>query len=131
MADRLPLYFILITVVLDAMGIGLIMPVMPDLIREVQAVDLSNAAIWGGILAAVYALAVGFIHTGKPPSFVYDIADILKFDTVVPIAFRIAAKNPQQPDREVRIACRDQFRKDKVLKRLIPLIEEVLSAGEI
>lgn len=56
MADRLPLYFILITVVLDAMGIGLIMPVMPDLIREVQAVDLSNAAIWGGILAAVFAV---------------------------------------------------------------------------
>uniref|UniRef100_UPI00273F24BC MFS transporter n=1 Tax=Nioella sp. MMSF_3534 TaxID=3046720 RepID=UPI00273F24BC len=56
MTDRLPLYFILITVVLDAMGIGLIMPVMPDLIREVQGVDLSDAAVWGGILAAVFAV---------------------------------------------------------------------------
>jgi DHA1 family tetracycline resistance protein-like MFS transporter len=54
--DRLPLYFILITVALDAMGIGLIMPVMPDLIREVQGVDLSDAAVWGGILAAVFAV---------------------------------------------------------------------------
>lgn len=52
------------------------------------------------ILAAGYAPAVGFIHTGKPQSFVYDIADIFKFETVVPVAFRIAAKNPQQPERE-------------------------------
>src|SRR5690606_34947762 len=43
------------------------------------------------VLAAGYAPAVGFIHTGKPLSFVYDIADLFKFDTVVPIAFRIAA----------------------------------------
>ena len=32
---------------------------------------------------------IGFLHTGKPQSFVYDIADIVKFDTVVPAAFRI------------------------------------------
>jgi len=54
--DRLPLYFILVTVVLDAMGIGLIMPVMPDLIREVQHVALSDAAVWGGIMAATFAV---------------------------------------------------------------------------
>ncbi|PHM69417.1 CRISPR-associated endonuclease Cas1 [Xenorhabdus kozodoii] len=34
-------------------------------------------------------------------------------------------------DRQVRIACREKFRTDKILKRLIPLIEEVLAAGEI
>ncbi len=83
------------------------------------------------VLAAGYAPAVGFIHTGKPLSFVYDIADILKFDTVVPIAFRIARKSPAEPEREVRLACRDLFRSEKVLSQLIPLIEEVLSAGEI
>jgi CRISPR-associated protein Cas1 len=44
------------------------------------------------VLAAGYAPAVGFIHTGKPLSFVYDIADLFKFETVVPLAFRIAAK---------------------------------------
>lgn len=54
--DRLPLTFILITVGLDAMGIGLIMPVMPDLIREVQGIALSDAAVWGGIMAAVFAV---------------------------------------------------------------------------
>lgn len=83
------------------------------------------------VLAAGYAPAVGFIHTGKPLSFVYDIADLFKFDTVVPVAFRIAAKQPQQPEREVRLACRDIFRSTRLLERIIPVIEEVLSAGQI
>jgi len=83
------------------------------------------------ILAAGYAPAIGFLHTGKPQSFVYDIADIVKFETVVPVAFRIAAQDPTRPDRETRIACRDAFRSTKLLQRLIPLIEDVLSAGGI
>ncbi|WP_120512445.1 type I-E CRISPR-associated endonuclease Cas1e [Photobacterium salinisoli] len=100
-----------------------------------QCISAATSCLYGvteaAILAAGYAPAIGFIHTGKPLSFVYDIADILKFETVVPIAFKIAAKQPRSPDREVRLACRELFRSDKVLKRLIPLIEEVLSAGEI
>lgn len=48
--------FILITLVLDAMGIGLILPVMPDLIREVHGGTLGNAAVWGGILATTFAV---------------------------------------------------------------------------
>ncbi|MEL6102196.1 MAG: TCR/Tet family MFS transporter [Pseudomonadota bacterium] len=53
---RLPVVFILITVVLDAMGIGLIIPVMPDLIKEVGNVNLSNAALWGGVLSTTFAV---------------------------------------------------------------------------
>jgi CRISP-associated protein Cas1 len=83
------------------------------------------------ILAAGYAPAVGFLHTGKPLSFVYDIADIFKFETVVPVAFKVAAKKTAQPDREVRIACRDAFRHTRLLKKIIPTIEQVLEAGEI
>jgi len=52
----LPLVFILITVALDAIGIGLIFPVMPDLIREVSGTTLSQAAVWGGVLATSYAV---------------------------------------------------------------------------
>ncbi len=83
------------------------------------------------VLAAGYAPAVGFIHTGKPLSFVYDVADLYKFETVVPLAFRIAAKSPAHPEREVRLACRDMFRSSKILTKIIPLIEDVLAAGEI
>ena len=39
--------FILITVMLDAMGIGLILPVMPELITEVGSTESAHAAIGG------------------------------------------------------------------------------------
>ena len=48
--------FILITLMLDAMGIGLILPVMPDLIREVEGGTIGTAAVWGGILATTFAV---------------------------------------------------------------------------
>lgn len=93
---------------------------------------LSEAAV----LAAGYAPAIGFLHSGKPRSFVYDIADLFKLDTVVPEAFRIAGlaakgKLDMHPDRAVRLACRDSFRKTGLLNRIIPAIEEVLSAGDL
>jgi DHA1 family tetracycline resistance protein-like MFS transporter len=48
--------FILVTLTLDAMGIGLILPVMPDLIAEVSGGTIGTAAIWGGILATIFAV---------------------------------------------------------------------------
>jgi len=100
-----------------------------------QCISSATSCLYGiteaAILAAGYAPAIGFLHTGKPLSFVYDIADLIKFETVVPVAFQVAAKRSKKADKEVRIACRESFRSEKVLKRLIPLIEEVLSAGEI
>jgi CRISP-associated protein Cas1 len=88
------------------------------------------------VLAAGYAPAIGFLHTGKPLSFVYDVADLFKFETVVPEAFRIAGQAArgrlaEDPVGTVRRACRDVFRKTSLLGRLIPAIEEVLAAGEI
>lgn len=88
------------------------------------------------VLAAGYAPAIGFLHSGKPLSFVYDIADLWKFDTVVPEAFRVAGlaergKLDMSPDRAVRLACRDAFRKTGLLAKIIPRIEEVLEAGEL
>ena len=91
----------------------------------------ANSCLYGvteaAILAAGYAPALGFLHSGKPKSFVYDIADLVKFETVSPVAFRVAKENPGNPERAVRIACRDVFRSSKLLKRLVPLIEDVLT----
>ncbi len=98
-----------------------------------RCLSSATACLYGvceaGILAAGYAPAIGFVHTGKPRSFVFDVADLFKFDTVVPAAFAIAAKNPADPEGEVRRACRDAFRRARVLERIIPAIEEVLAAG--
>jgi CRISPR-associated protein Cas1 len=100
-----------------------------------RCLSAATACLYGvteaAVLAAGYAPAVGFIHTGKPLSFVYDVADIYKFDTVVPLAFKIAAKHPSNPEQQVRLGCRDVFRESKLLERIIPGIEEMLSAGEI
>jgi DHA1 family tetracycline resistance protein-like MFS transporter len=56
MNKRLAFTFIIITLTIDAMGIGLIIPVMPDLLQQIEGGDLGNAAIWGGILATVFAV---------------------------------------------------------------------------
>ncbi len=100
-----------------------------------RCLSSATACLYGvteaAVLAAGYAPAVGFIHTGKPLSFVYDVADIYKFETVVPVAFKIAAKSPHNPEQQVRLACRDVFRETRLLERIIPGIEEMLAAGEI
>ena len=88
------------------------------------------------VLTAGYSPAIGFLHTGKALSFVYDIADLWKLQTVVPEAFRVAGQAQKGQlevpiERAVRHACRDAFRKTGLLSKIIPQIEEVLEAGEL
>ncbi|GAA6158833.1 tetracycline resistance MFS efflux pump [Ruegeria sp. HU-ET01832] len=52
---RLPFLFVLLTVMIDAMGIGLVLPIMPELIVEVQGGTLAGAAVWGGVLSTAFA----------------------------------------------------------------------------
>lgn len=99
-----------------------------------RCLSAANHCLYGvceaAVLAAGYAPAIGFIHTGKPLSFVYDIADIYKFETVVPVAFAVAAHSKGAEDeRTVRQHCRDVFRKTRLLERIIPDIESLLAAG--
>lgn len=93
----------------------------------------ATACLYGvaeaAVLAAGYAPAIGFIHSGKPLSFVYDVADIYKFETVAPVAFAVAAKPSANVEREVSQRCRDMFRKTRLLERIIPDIETLLAAG--
>jgi len=100
-----------------------------------RCLSAATACLYGvteaAVLAAGYAPAVGFIHTGKPLSFVYDIADIYKFDTVVPVAFQVAARQPREVEREVRLRCRDVFRQTRLLEKIIPEIEAILSAAGV
>jgi CRISPR-associated protein Cas1 len=104
-----------------------------------RALSAATACLYGlseaAVLAAGYAPAIGFLHRGKPLSFVYDVADIYKFETVAPAAFETAGRilkgkgdgNPVE--RQVRIACRDLFRKTGLLDRIIPDIADILKAG--
>ena len=49
-------FFIFVTVVLDIIGLMIIFPIMPDILRLVGKLTISDAAVWGGILYASYAL---------------------------------------------------------------------------
>ncbi|GAA0779896.1 MFS transporter [Roseibium denhamense] len=50
------LLFVFITLTINAMGIGLMMPVMPALMTELTELPVSEAARWGGAISVVYAL---------------------------------------------------------------------------
>jgi len=99
-----------------------------------RALSAANACLYGichaAILSAGYSPALGFIHTGKMLSFVYDVADLYKTDLTVPLAFRIASQNYPDLERQVRIECRKAFYEFKLMERLIPDIAEVLGAGD-
>lgn len=65
-----------------------------------RALSTANACLYGIAHAAIVALgyspALGFIHSGKQLSFVYDIADLYKVGLAVPAAFEAAAEDREQ-----------------------------------
>jgi len=95
-----------------------------------RAISAANSCLYGvchaAIVAAGYSTALGFIHTGKQLSFVYDIADLHKVETTIPSAFITAAEVTRDIEREARIRCRDMFRESRLLQRIIPDIEHAL-----
>ena len=57
---------------------------------------------------------------------VYDLADTVKFKTVVPLAFEVAKSNPSNSNMAVRHACRDMFVQEKLVERLFSNLEQVI-----
>ena len=47
--------FILLTLMVDAIGVGIVFPIMPDLMERVGANDTGQGAFWGGLLMTTYA----------------------------------------------------------------------------
>jgi CRISPR-associated protein Cas1 len=99
-----------------------------------RALSAANACLYGvchaAIVSAGYSPAIGFIHTGKMLSFVYDVADLYKTEVTVPVAFRLAAAVTRDLEREVRKECRQAFHAARLMDRIIPDLAEVLSAGD-
>lgn len=52
--------FAVATILMDAIGIGLIFPIMPDLLADLGISNLSDAAIYGAALSMIYAIAQFF-----------------------------------------------------------------------
>jgi DHA1 family tetracycline resistance protein-like MFS transporter len=55
-SGRNPLIFIFITRLIDAMGFGIVMPVLPQLLMHMGATDIAAATRTGGLLVVTYAV---------------------------------------------------------------------------
>jgi len=98
-----------------------------------RALSAANACLYGvchaALLSAGYSPALGFIHTGKMLSFVYDIADLYKTELTIPVAFSVAAQQPVELERAIRMECRKAFHEFKLMERILPDIAEVLGVS--
>ena len=96
-----------------------------------RALSAANALLNGLCHAAIvsggYSPALGFIHTGKQLSFVYDIADLYKVEITIPAAFRVVSESHERVESRVREACRQAFKEMKLLQRILPDIEALLA----
>lgn len=96
-----------------------------------RALSAANACLYGlvhaAILSAGYSPAIGFIHSGKQLSFVYDIADLYKVELTIPLAFEVVAREPKELEREVRFEARKRFHAARLMKRILPDIGRVLA----
>jgi CRISPR-associated protein Cas1 len=98
-----------------------------------RALSAANSCLYGichaAILSAGYSPSIGFIHTGKQLSFVYDIADLYKTELTIPCAFETVAEGAEDVERRVRMRARDLFHEQRLLPRILPDISEVLDVA--
>lgn len=88
-----------------------------------RALSSASACLYGVCQAAIvssgYSPALGFIHTGKQLSFVYDIADLYKAEIAIPVAFEIVSESDESVESRVRHKLREVIRESKLLGRII------------
>jgi CRISP-associated protein Cas1 len=96
-----------------------------------QALSMANAYLYAtvhaGVLTGGFSPSLGFVHTGKHLSFVYDIADLYKVEICVPTAFlAVKSGGSEALGPRVRRLCRDAFLRAGILRRVIPDIQRCL-----
>lgn len=97
-----------------------------------QALSAANAALYAIVLAGLHALgyspSLGFVHTGKQLSFVYDVADLVKTETSIPAAFEAASNGAEQVESRARRLLRDRCCQDRIQDRLTKIIPSLFSS---
>ena len=96
------------------------------LIALIAASELLISICHAAIVSGGYSPAIGFVHTGKQLSFVYDIADLYKAEITIPLAFNIVSESSERVQARIRSACREKFREAKLLERILPDIDRLL-----
>lgn len=99
-----------------------------------RALSAANALLNGLCHAAIvsggYSPGLGFLHTGLQLSFVYDIADLYKTQFTIPIAFETASQGVESIEKRTREACRERFREEKLLRKILPDIDRLLGVED-
>ena len=99
-----------------------------------RALSAANALLNGLCHAAIvsggYSPGLGFLHTGLQLSFVYDIADLYKTQYTIPAAFKTAAEGTDAIERRTREYCRELFREEKLLNKILPDIDRILGVDD-
>ena len=97
-----------------------------------RALSAANSCLYGvahaAIVAIGYSPALGFVHTGKLLSFVYDVADLYKAEISIPVAFRCTAAGERTLESRVRHLCRDQIREQRLLERIVDDLGKLFAA---
>ena len=97
-----------------------------------QAISRANGhllqAATVAVLGAGFSPAIGFLHRGFRRAFACDIADLHKFETTVPLAFRLAASGTSGRT-EIRHAVRDLVAQKHLIDRMLRDSMEVINAG--
>jgi len=100
-----------------------------------RALSAANACLYGVCHAAILSIgcspALGFIHTGRQLSFVYDVADLYKTEITIPTAFSIVAAGNEQVEGRVRRSVRDVVTEKQLLKRIVPDIQRLLNVTDV
>lgn len=95
-----------------------------------RALSAGNALLNGICHAAIvsggYSPGLGFIHTGRQTSFVYDVADLYKAEITIPLAFETVAESDAKVDSRMRTACRQKFKDVRLLECILPDIDRLL-----
>jgi CRISPR-associated protein Cas1 len=91
---------------------------------------LLNGICHAAIVSGGYSPALGFVHTGRMLSFVYDIADLYKTELTIPAAFETVAESEESTGSRVRTLCRERFRQARLLQRILPDIDSILEIPE-
>jgi CRISPR-associated protein Cas1 len=99
-----------------------------------KALSAAHACLYGIAHSVIVALGcspgLGFVHTGHERSFVYDIADLYKAEITIPIAFQVAAQNPNDVGSAARHAARDAISGGRLLERITTDIRKLLLGDE-
>ncbi|MGW9027909.1 type I-E CRISPR-associated endonuclease Cas1e [Streptomyces sp. NPDC055722] len=95
------------------------------------ALSAANTCLYGIVHAALLALglspALGFVHAGTQHAFIYDVADLYKAETTLPLAF--ALHQSANPEQEARRRFREDLRLLRLLPRIVQDVQSLLIPG--